>query len=755
MITLTPEQEVAAYAPYERYLVRAAAGTGKTTVLTARYLWLVKEKNVSPEKLVTVTFSRAAAAEMKSRIVTQLRTEGLREAAQAAETGPIQTIHSICQRILQENALLANLDPALAVIDDLERNQVRFRCFQTAIYEALSDENNPANRTILEQIAGENDYRGADKLMQTLGDIEQVLYGRLAPSPDYLNELVEPERLKALWWRTLASREELPHDTEPFSADPIRAADLAKLNAEAQTTATLVRILRRAQSLYRAELEDRQELDFQLLEQHALDLVLHNPDVQERLRTQIDHVLVDEAQDLSEAQNLLIDALPAQTVMMVGDAQQLIYGFRGAAIERFRQRSNDWHEVQLTINQRSTAALQRFNNLIFSQALADDHLPFSPDGPVNADDPFDLDTPSTPHIEAEGVYLLEAADKALPAEGIAEFIADWIAEDPQQPLGRIAVLCHFRSDLSKIEAALEKRGIPSRFEGGNQAFFDRAEVLDAANLLAAAADPLDDFALSAVLLSPFVGLTLDSYVLLARETPLWSALTEFQPPFEHDRKLLDHFQTWFSEVIENAARGPAWEVLQLAHTLSPYLRNCAERPDGERVIANARKLLRAAAKNPEMGARTFSETIRQAKQLSHTEGDAAIYSDPSAAVSLATIHHSKGLSYDWTIVIPPTLRSRRAPVGFFPGHALPVASFAKSPIRDYVSKARESDERQEIRRLTYVALTRARQRLALVIPFPEDRRNQPVVIEEIRRAASLSRGIQTVPLRASTPPANQ
>lgn len=106
-IRLTDEQKAVVFSDDAKLVVVASAGAGKTRVLVERYLRHVVEEGIGPEAILTITFTKKAAAEMKNRIVGALRDRKLFDEAQAAETGPIQTIHSFCERLLRENALAA------------------------------------------------------------------------------------------------------------------------------------------------------------------------------------------------------------------------------------------------------------------------------------------------------------------------------------------------------------------------------------------------------------------------------------------------------------------------------------------------------------------------------------------------------------------------------------------------------------------------------------------------------------------------
>ena len=120
-IKLTDQQPKVVHSQERTLLVRAAAGAGKTRVLTERYLKHVLQDRLAPEQILAITFTRKAAAEMKRRIVARLIENGRYLDAQAAETGPIQTIHGFCERVLREHALEAALDPAFEILSESDQ----------------------------------------------------------------------------------------------------------------------------------------------------------------------------------------------------------------------------------------------------------------------------------------------------------------------------------------------------------------------------------------------------------------------------------------------------------------------------------------------------------------------------------------------------------------------------------------------------------------------------------------------------------
>ena len=121
MSSITTEQQAAAYAPCS-VVVTAGAGTGKTHMLAQRYLYYLRERNLSPLEIVAVTFTEKAATELRSRIrtlVSQELPERLDLIAEL-EAAQISTIHAVSARVCQEHFQVINLPADFQVLDDLE-----------------------------------------------------------------------------------------------------------------------------------------------------------------------------------------------------------------------------------------------------------------------------------------------------------------------------------------------------------------------------------------------------------------------------------------------------------------------------------------------------------------------------------------------------------------------------------------------------------------------------------------------------------
>ena len=116
-------------------LVSAGAGSGKTRVLTQRYLELLEKQGVRVEQILTLTFTRKAAQEMRERIARALEEQGKVYERRELARAPIGTIHSFCERILREHALAAGCDPNFRLLDEAEARTLQEKALDATFEE--------------------------------------------------------------------------------------------------------------------------------------------------------------------------------------------------------------------------------------------------------------------------------------------------------------------------------------------------------------------------------------------------------------------------------------------------------------------------------------------------------------------------------------------------------------------------------------------------------------------------------------------
>lgn len=726
----TPEQRAVIEATDASVVVTAAAGAGKTAVLVWRYLKHV-EDGLEPDQILTITFTKKAAAEMKGRIVKELRLGKRYREAQIAETGPIQTIHSFCERLLRENALEAGLDPRFQIAADSESREILERAVRATLSSSLEDK--PEAERLISYLAGQRSYSSGQSPYSKLEEAVSAILGRLRGSGLGLDDLERDYCDPLSLQRVFESRmlEELPLPVAEFvrrniegsiaeriqagykewgekaprwvSAKPDETADREALDH----TAGLFQLCASAWEGIEAEMEREQRLDFTALEARALRLLTRSAATRARIQRQYRVVMVDEAQDLNPTQYRLLAAMEIESEMLVGDAQQSIYGFRLADPRIFESRI-DKDSRRLSVNQRSEAGILRFVDHVFG-TLWGNYAPMTPP-PA----PIDLDVIELPVFP--GIELWHQQDRNT-AE-VALLIKEMI-EEHAPALSEVAILVRDSAFAQEMKSSLDLIGLASRITGGTERFYARLEIRDLANTLTALGDPFDDFALLAMLRSPVVGLSLDAVALLARKSPVVEALDAFESPVPEDAAKLMRFLEWYTPMRGFADRLSAWEVLSELFAVSGYLPALAKRRNAGQLLANVRKLLRLAADEPELGPLEYADRIREIQRLKHREGDAPAEDEKAELITIMTIHKAKGL--EWPVVIVPQMHKpigrRTSDVEIDPRLCLAVTKFGKRPslYHTWLSWQRNEREREEELRLLYVAFTRARQRLCITI----------------------------------------
>ncbi len=653
-------------------LVVAGAGTGKTQVITRRIAWLVATRRAKPSEILALTFTDQAADEMQTR-VDQLVPYGYTDTA-------ISTFHAFGDRLLREFALELGLPTDLRVLSRPE----------TVVFlrERVFD-------------LGLDEYR-------PLGDPTKFLDALATLFSRAKDEDVSPEAF-------LAHAERL--------ADAAAAAvDAAESNPAADREAALALAeearrrleLARAYAAYQRLLAAHGAVDFGDQVSLALRLLRESPSARDAVQRRFKYVLVDEFQDTNRAQAELVAlvAQPHRNVTVVGDDDQSIYKFRGAAISNileFRERYRAAKVVVLRRNYRSRAPI-----LDAAYRL------------VRHNDPDRLE------VRAGIAKRLVATRKGRAAPVRHEAFttgaeeADWIARDVARRIAAgagardMAVLVRANAAADPILRSLNLEGIPWRFSG-TSGLYARPEVKLLLSFLRAVADPgssVDVYALAASELYGLGGEDLASIVQMARRRnrSVLEVLEELgrQPGI---LRLAPQTRTASARLVADLRRftalaheRPAGEVAYAFMRETGWLKRLAEAGTvaAEEALSNLARffdIVRAqSALLPDDRAIFLAPHLQTL--ISAGDDPATADIDPDAdAVAVMTVHKAKGLEFP--VVYLPGLVSGR-----FPATArreplsLPVELVDETlPEGDY--------QLQEERRLFYVGMTRARDELVL------------------------------------------
>jgi ATP-dependent helicase/nuclease subunit A len=531
------------------------------------------------------------------------------------------------------------------------------------------------------------------------------------------------------------------------------------------------RIFAVALSQYQRTLETHALLDFPGVLERAVKLLKDLDEFAEsrlRLEARYRHVLVDEFQDTSRAQWELVrqlvsswgegfgaaaDAIPP-SIFIVGDRKQSIYGFRDAdvaLVDEARQFIDDLrpggHSRQaISVSFRSAPEILAFVNDVFAEIVAESAAARRDAFRYGDDDRFPLDDvvrfgPDAARREAAvadatgtvggpdeagsplGLIAGESAGQTAErvADEIVRLLSGAIVRDRASGLRRgarpadIAILFRSRDSHRDFEAALDRRGVPTYVYKG-LGFFDSDEIQDAVALLRFLADPSSDLRAGTLLRSRLVRLSDEAVARLAPNLSaavigpeLPAAVTRLSA---EDQQVLARLRSAVPRWLTSVDRVTPSELLDalLHETAYAYELRGPRRRQARENLKKLRSMIRRAQN------RGFATLARIADHLDRLavgdEANAAI--DAIDAVSLMTVHAAKGLEFPIVFLV----NMGRGTGGF--RAAIRVAEDAcgepSVAIADYQSDADEdmqAREREESKRLLYVALTRARDRLYL------------------------------------------
>ncbi len=595
--------------------------------------------------------------------------------------------------------------------------------------------------------AVEDDARARQQLERAMGSLRAALAegGKDAPpAPGPALFAFAPGQLASVWkeLRRCSPHRLRAQGTEKELILAARQAFEAVLDADAGVrgaalAADLAALVSHASQRHR-ELKARQgALDFDDLTRLCRDLLAKDPVARAAERARVGALLVDEFQDTSRAQIEIFERLAGeQPVLIVGDRKQSIYEFRGADVagaQEYAARllASGAERFVLGESRRSRPALVEFANLLFGRALAASGQPF--DTPFSADDALTAFRPRGP--EGACAELLDVSGIGVEAE--AEMVARRIAallapgapervferDETSRPVrgGDIAVLLRKFTNLEAFRRALLRRRIPHLVYRG-RGFHSAREVMDLVALLAAVADPDDVLPLASVLRAPFGPLSDDALVLLAQRR--WS-LDDHPDLAPDDALALARVRGLLRALRREADRlGPAG-LLEAALAETDYVAGCAAGLYGEQAAANVDKLL-ASARDAELrglSLRAFLADLRQLADDEAREAEAAVVEerDPHA-VRLLTVHAAKGLEFP-VVLVPecaaPSFNGGPERVLLEGELGLAVKARGVDKKRRWgaqgsaVNGRRRARELAQMRRLFYVAVTRARDCLIL------------------------------------------
>ena len=609
-------------------LVLAGAGSGKTRVLTYRIAHLVEDLDVAPWEILAITFTNKAAAEMRERLqgIIGPRCRGMW----------VSTFHSMCVRMLRADAERLGFSKSFTIYDT---------------------------------------------------DDQKRLYKEIMAELD-----IDPKRfpVNALMGRISQAKNELivPGDFEKQAIDPV-----GKVAA---------RIYTRLQERLRAA----NAFDFDDLLVYAYLLLKNHPDVLEAYQERFRYIMVDEYQDTNHAQYAITGLLAQKykNIMVVGDDDQSIYSWRGADIRNILEFEQDYpncHTVKLEQNYRSVGNVLAAANAVIAN---NQHR--------KAKKLF------TSAEDGEKIHVYMATDERDEGRWIAGEIEK--RRSAGMSYNQIAVFYRTNAQSRMLEDMLLRAGVPYRIVGGTK-FFDRAEIRDVMAYLTLVVNPSDDIAAKRVINVPRRGIgktTIERIEQFAREMGMTfmqgAELVVLDPELRAStRRAVGEFVELIKEAQEYSGklRRVVEMIVDRAGLISALTNENTDEARGR--IENIQEFMGVVDEfsqtheedDAEFAAPTEGDTVAgDAEPARVLRGDSLAdfiewvrlrtdldtMGEDGKAVTLMTVHSSKGLEFDcvFTAGMEETL---------FP----------------HMNSVNDAAGIEEERRLAYVAITRARKVLYL------------------------------------------
>lgn len=553
-------------------------------------------------------------------------------------------------------------------------------------------------------------------------------------------------------------------DERVVVADKLEALARAYVEGPARALgAALDDLVARFDAAYRARKAELAALDFGDLEERARELLEGRPDVAEEVRRRFRGVMIDEFQDTSRLQQKIVDLVRRPGAFFaVGDVKQSVYGFRHAEVKGLLEVEEEVRRtgglvVPLDTSFRTRPSVLAYVDAVFEQVFGE------PDSEVRHQPLRAATSVAFLEKEAASVELLLAHGETLEVgrQAEARAIAGRLASIVEGALLRgtnplrkdsfdkplrykdCAILFRAMTELPVYERALRERGVPYRVDRGG-GFFEAAEVVDALNLLrviALGAGPgRDELALAAVLRSPIVGLSDDALMALARlgvnpnrpsagAGSLVRALERFAEPSaltDTDRARIGSFVAMLGELRALRGRTSVRDLLEVALERTGLGEASLLRTGNARGFGNLRKLLSIVDEleaDPALGLDAVILALEDLRASAAREAEVSLSGGDEDAVALMTVHAAKGL--EWPLVVCADLGRADIPwpepvawsaeTGCVPILLDPTSPFGRIEPASYSAlfERRKVRDREESKRLLYVAMTRARDHLIL------------------------------------------
>lgn len=575
---LNPGQKAAAECLDRPVLVTAGAGSGKTRMLTQRFVNAVVPRQVSGwssagiDEIVAITFTDKAAGEIAERVRLALRAAGRSDDAREVNSAWISTIHGLCSRILRRHPFEAGVDPLFTVGDAVQVGRLREEAFEEAARRVLEASKEGAalfdrygyaalfsasvaiarELAVLGKSPDDIELEPAQDVQRLVAEAQELFregmttcdLGYSGTSSDPADHVVRCEELLGRCTTLISAErgeEELLDELlaalgaykplkklkglEELAAQLAVAKDDLCGRTAAAVVAPYAAILKALVSAFAETYDeckrDAGVLDFDDLQVKAVRLLERSPELARRYRDRFRVVMIDEFQDTDALQLRLVEALSDGDLCTVGDEKQSIYRFRGADIDVYRTHRKRMEQdgalvAELDVNYRSHPDLLGFVNGVFGsdEYFGGELLRLRPPPGARPAAGLDSMVGASPRIEA--VFIDDSGTSGPLARRVEAAV---VAQ-------RLAELCRGGAAPSDIAVLLRSYSHAHDYaealsrDGipavvvGGSRFFELPEIAIMRALNRAIANFEDGGAMGVLLASDFVPLTSDALAIL-------------------------------------------------------------------------------------------------------------------------------------------------------------------------------------------------------------------------------------------------
>ena len=390
-------QERAIFTRDKNILVSAAAGSGKTAVLTERIRQLVTREGVGLDEMLIVTFTNAAAAEMRERISDGLQKameeEGadvpaLQEQLDRVQEADICTFHAFCLKVIRTYFYLTDVTPDFRICEEAQEEIFRKEAMDQVMAEAFENED-PAFTDFMKRYTDPRRDKNVTDMIESLRKFRESL-----PEPDVWAEK---------------------------SLEAVRESEDPEERETASQMEVLLGLVRRYEALLKEKKLAVNQLGFSDAEHLALE-ILKQEEPSRELREQYRYIFIDEYQDTNELQEALIRQIRREdNLFMVGDVKQSIYQFRQADPDIFVRKYRalrdgqdpDGIKIDLNRNFRSKPAILETVNEVMTPVMTEEAGGIAYDADARLYAGFDYSEPPAPDYPEGPVEVDVLPEKSL------------------------------------------------------------------------------------------------------------------------------------------------------------------------------------------------------------------------------------------------------------------------------------------------------------------------------------------------------